>query len=196
MDCILIQGTITGLICLIGVYLGTWLTSRHEIRQHQYDFLKQQLTNFYAPLHALRREILSLSEHRVKIEKAAEKSFYDELSLTPDNPGALLEFKNKIAPQFTSVFGYTSEQFKEKIFPKYLQMLEIFRNNVWLAEISTQEYFPLFIEYIEIWDSFLKDKLSKKVISNFGHSEEKLHSLYDDLENNFHILRKRLAKGA
>ncbi|MBM9512414.1 hypothetical protein [Desulfogranum marinum] len=74
-------------------------------------------------------------------------------------------------------------------------MLEIIQNNMWLAEKSTLKHFPKLIEFVDLWDRFLKDTLPGEVVQALGHSEKSLHPLYEDLQQRHDELRAKLSEG-
>jgi len=62
---------------------------------------------------------------------------------------------------------YNNTQWEKVDFPKYKAMLEIFRNNYWLAELSTAEYYFKFSRFIDIWDRWMAKTIPMDVITKF-----------------------------
>jgi hypothetical protein len=50
------------------------------------------------------------------------------------------------------------------------------------------------VDFVEIWDRFLKKSLPAAVIRQITHEEKKLYSLYEDIEKQVERLRKELLK--
>ena len=52
-------------------------------------------------------------------------------------------------------------------------MIDVFRDKMWLAEPETREYFKGLIEFVDVWDKILANKLPRSVASEIGHTEPK-----------------------
>ena len=74
-------------------------------------------------------------------------------------------------------------------------MRTVFRDNFWLAEAETQKYFPALIEFVEIWDRWLKGTLPSEMVPVIGHSEEPLQPFYDHLRRKHEELQTKLSQG-
>ena len=56
----------------IGSVINNWMTIRRETAARAVQFRKQQLEQFYGPLLAMRKEIQTRSELRVKLQEAID----------------------------------------------------------------------------------------------------------------------------
>jgi hypothetical protein len=66
--------------------------------------------------------------------------------------------------------------------PRYREMIDVFRDKMWLAEPETREYFKSLIEFVDVWDKVLAEKLPPSVAKAIDHSEQNLHPFYHHLE--------------
>ena len=60
-------------------------------------------------------------------------------------------------------------------------MIKIFRENMWLVELETVEYFQKLLEFIDIWDRYLDKSMPEEVLEKLNHSEENLKPFYYQL---------------
>ncbi|MSO88835.1 MAG: hypothetical protein EXQ89_02505 [Rhodospirillaceae bacterium] len=179
-----------------GVWLGGRLADRREVVKRRYEFIARQLSEFYAPLLGIRMEIRARSEVRLRIDKTA-KAAWQELCEQSREIGieALQKLTKERAPEFSAITDYENKQLREALLPAYRKMVEIFRDKSWLAEADTRDFFPTLVEFIEIWDRHIGESLPFEVNMALGHSEEKLHPLYDNLQTTHDRLRSILAAG-
>ena len=85
--------------------------------------------------------------------------------------------------------------FTEELIPAYKAMVKIFRENMWLAESSTREYFQKLLEFVDIWDRSLDKSMPVEVLKELKHTEKTLHPFYEHLEQTHSSLRKKLESG-
>jgi hypothetical protein len=179
-----------------GVMLGAWLSGKRETRQRQLEFIKKQLRDFYSPLLGIRSEIRMRSELRVKIHKAANTEWQRLCEKTKDFE---VEARQKITEErgneFKEIIEYDNRQLKEELIPAYRKMVNLFRNNMWLAEDETKKYFKSLLEFVELWERWLDRSLPTEVIQTLEHGEESLHPFYDHLQNKHDELRNKLQEG-
>ena len=95
-------------------------------------------------------------------------------------------------PDFEKVIEENNRQLVEEIMPLYGQMVEHFAANMGLAKKSTLQYFGALVEFVEIWNRWLRDTLPPEALDFLGHSEDKLKPFYDDLYMNVESLRCEL----
>ena len=107
-------------------------------------------------------------------------------------PEALQELEHKSWPKFEAIIEYNNQQLQEELLPGYRRMLDTFRDNMWLAEQETRRYFAELLEFLEIWDRYLKNALPGELIKALGHSEERLQPFYQHLEKKHDELRAKL----
>lgn len=136
-------------------------------------------------------------ELRVKIQDAAS-SAWQELVRVADQNGGPAEKKNlsdNRLPEFKRIIDYDNRMFTEELIPAYKAMVKIFRENMWLAEPSTREYFQKLLEFVDIWDRSLDKSMPVEVLEKLKHTEKTLHPFYEHLEQTHSSLRKKLETG-
>ncbi len=181
-----------------GVWLGVWLNARNERRRRQFDFMEKQLRELYSPLLSIRKHVRALSELRPQVATVAGNVWQELCREARERGGAqaLQELTLERSPAFNAIIQYENEQWKNELLPSYEQMLKIFRDNFWLAEISTRDQFGHLIVYIELWNRALNRTIPGEVIAQLGIREAVLNPLYEDIERTFAELRRKLSLGA
>jgi hypothetical protein len=159
---------------LLGVLLGGWWSDKRERDRRRTDFMARQLTEFYGPLLSLR---VQTQVHRdlLKRMNLAAKRF--EASKTTGAPltGAGL-------PELMPVSGDDIPKIKEVLFPLYRRMIDVFQNNMFVADPESHLYFPALAEYVESWERGLREAVPSHSSIVVGQSEEHLEPLYSHLE--------------
>ena len=182
---------------LAGVVIGSWLSSKQLKQTRKHSFIEKQLGQFYSPMLGFRSEIEMRSELRLKIQNAADASWKElcEEMRSKGRPEALQQLSKKRFPEFKNIIDYDNRALAEQLIPAYKQMLTIFRENMWLAEPETVEYFNELLEFIDIWDRWLDRSMPVEVWKKLNHTEEKLKPLYENLEETHKRLREKLESG-
>lgn len=179
-----------------GVMLGAWLSGRRETKQRRLAFVERQLRDFYSPLLGIRSEIRMRSELRVRVHNAADTEWR---RLCEENRQIGVEALQKLTEErgkeFTEIIEYDNQQLKEELIPAYRKMVNLFRDNMWLAEPETKEYFGSLLEFVELWERWLARTLPPEVIQALEHGEESLSPFYDHLQNKHAKLREKLERG-
>lgn len=175
------DATITAVGALVaglgGALLGAWLTGRRQQGQRRAEFLEHQLRDLYSPLASLLDQILAKKRMRERVLQVA------------------LEDPRVKGDQSNRLVQHDAEHFVEEIFPDYQRMLTIFRDNLWLAEAETRDYFPSLFEFAEIWNRWLKGTLPSEMVHILGHSEEPLQPFYGHLRRKHDELQSKLSQG-
>jgi len=179
---------------ILGVLVGGFVTAHSQRRERRYNHIRRQLQCFYGPLRAMRRQIHSKSELRVKLHKIAGEAWQKRLDSVRDDPQALQAAEKARGPQFDKVFDYSDEQFRDELMPLYRKMLEHVTQYMWLAEPSTLDHFDALVEFVELWNRFLAKTLPHEVLESIEHSEKKLSPFYEDVETQTERLRQELKK--
>lgn len=169
-------------------YIGIRYGLKHIRVQKRIDLIENQLNKFYSPILGLREEIRTKSEVRLKIDKSGEKVWTEACK-----DGRACGESPDITP-YKKVIDYNNKQLKEEFIPSYNKILQIFRENYWLAEPETREFYAKLVEYVEIWNRSFNDGLPPGVAREIGHTEESLKSFYDELELRVDKLRQELLK--
>lgn len=181
---------------LIGVVVGSWLTSRRERAQRRLLFRQQQLREFYSPLLGIRKEIQLRSELRVQIHEAASDVWKRLCADANYSVEALERLRSERSREFKSVIDYDNLQLQEELLPAYRRMVGTFRDNLWLAEKETQAYLGPLIEFIDLWDRWMAKSIPGEVLESLGHGEERLQPFYEHLQAKHNELQDRLIRGA
>jgi hypothetical protein len=158
---------------VLGNLLTQSMTDRRERIARALAFRRQQLEQFYGPLLAMHNEIRARSELRVKLQRAID----DE-----DNKHMLSVGPGKTGSAILANVLDENETFLNVLMPRYREMIEVFRQKMWLAEPETREYFNYLIEFVDVWDKILDEKLPRPIAPAIGHTEENLRPFYRHLE--------------
>ena len=180
---------------LSGVIIGSWLSSRQHQKKQRLEFIEQQLSCFYSPLLGIRDEIRMLSELRQKISQSADYHWKKICKNARESGGTenLRHVTDERRDEFMKAIEYDNKQLTESLLPSYRKMAIIFRENYYLAENETRDFFKSLIEFIDIWDRWLDKSIPYEVIEEFGYGEKLLHPFYENLEIIHNKLRDRLA---
>ena len=178
---------------LIGVLVGARLSRRQSQEQRKLDFYEKQLREFYSPLVGVRKEIQILSEFRLAGAEASQKWWQKvcERGKHMDMDKSV-NFYDKEGEKIATQIEYENKQLVEKIIPAYRQMVNIFKDNYWLAEEQTKMHFPTLIKFVEVWERYLSRTHPMDVIKEINVSESELMLFYKDIEKMHCSLRKKL----
>lgn len=176
----------------VGVFIGAWLMSKQQRKQQRLSFIEKQLKYFYSPLLGLRKEIFMLSDFREKISRIADAE-WKELCEKERNPDALRKLTEDRWEEFDKIIKYDNRQLTETLIPSYNKMVTIFRENYYLAEKQTLDYFQSLLEFVNIWDRWLDHSLPKEVNESLEQNEETLKPLYADIKKTHDELRTKLS---
>jgi hypothetical protein len=173
-------------VTLLAGWVGVYYGSRQVIIQKRLEFYERQLKEFYSPIVGYRNEIHVKSNLRVRISSVAEISWRE---LCDKNQGM---FQDEASKSYDRIIHYDNKQFQDELLPLYEKMLAIFRDNLWFAEPETAKYYPMLCEFVELWKRLLSGNLPADVVNRLGLSEEKLESLYKELDKQIEILKNKL----
>ena len=113
-----------------------------------------------------------------------------------------VNFYDKEGEKITTQIEYENKQLVEKIIPAYRQMVNVFKENYWLAEEQTKTHFPTLVKFVEVWERYLSRTRPMDVIKEINVSENELMPFYKDIEkitynNALHLtVTRRLAASA
>jgi hypothetical protein len=139
---------------------------------------------------ACHEAIRAKSELRLKISQAADQAWR---GICANRTGPFLDSNESFKP-FEKIIQYNDRQLREDLLPVYGKMLEVFTEKYWLAEPETRAYYKDLTEFVEVWKRWLRGTLPPQVLEKLGHSEDKLHPFYEELEERLHVLRANLTK--
>ncbi len=188
---------ISAIAGLLGIFIGAWLTSQREKTQRELKYIENQLSLFYSPLLGIRNTIHKNAELRVLIQNTAR----DQWTLLTAQTDALdpLE-KQQITsqkwPLFQNLLEYDEKKFTDELFPLYVDMLECFKKNYWLADDETRSYYPTLLQFVEVWNRNLSNALPIEVWVALDHKEANLKDFYEHLETKHEELRSLLKSGS
>ena len=175
----------------VGSLFTNWLTARRERAQRAVQFRKQQLEEFYGPLLAMHKEIRARSELRVKLQKAIDQQHSN--AMLQAGPAHVEEASDTHLPTIMANIEDEAATFRSVLMPRYREMIDVFRQKMWLAQPETREYFKQLVEYVDVWDKTLARTLPHSIVSAVGHTEKNLHPFYDHLEAMHDKLRSEIS---
>ena len=179
-----IKFIIPPLATLLAGYIGVRYGLKQIKIEKHLEFVEKQLKEFYSPLLGRRKFIRAKSEFRLKVEKISGGQWKENA-------------KKGIQQSIKSVdneIKYNNRQFNEEFLPMYREMLTIFKDNYWLAEPETREFYNELVEYVEGWNRWKEKGVTAETIKEIGHSEEKIKPFYEELEKRTDILRSELSR--
>jgi hypothetical protein len=155
--------------------------------------MRDQLAEFYAPMLGIRERLRAKGEIRLKVRNAAGR-VWPRLMEEAREGGTeqLRETREQLSPQFRNIIRDDNRQWEEELLPLYRQMVDVFTGKMHFAELSTRQHFGALIEFVEMWERWLRDVLPREVIECVGPNEENLTAFYTDLRTNFERLQTAL----
>jgi len=178
---------------LCGVVLGGMIAFQSQKRERRQRFVREQLSEFYAPMLGYRERLKARGELRLKVRTVAGSEWERLTERTRETGmGAMHELQEKRWPEFQRIIEYDNKQLEESDIPVYRQMLELCASKMHLAEPSTRAHLPALVEFVGLWERFLTDNLPHEVARRIGADEENLKPLYADLSENFARLQTAL----
>lgn len=183
MDKDLVSTVVAGVIGLVGVGVGGWLTARALTAERRSAWLRKQLDEFYSPLLGMREIIRAKSESRQKTA-GASLSAWSRLFEGEKRPVELTKLQKEHGPAFEKGIEYDNRVLREEILPTYRRMIEHFSTHIGLAEPETRSHFDELVHFMDIWDRSEAGALPPEVLQELGQSEKKLYPLYENLAAN------------
>ncbi|QHP67457.1 hypothetical protein EI171_08475 [Bradyrhizobium sp. LCT2] len=165
---------------VIGVFVTQIMTNRREAANRRVAFKKQQLEQFYGPLLAAHKELRARSELRVKLQTALDDAHTEDMLRTGRE--RLEAASDPHISAITTNVQDENQTFREVLMPRYRQMIDTFRDKMWLAERETRPFFQQLIEFVDVWDKILADKLPRSAAVTINHTEKNLTPFYEHLE--------------
>lgn len=172
------------LATLLAGYIGVRYGLKQIKTEKRLEFIERQLKEFYSPLLGRRKYIRAKSEFRLKVETVSGRQW-------KENAHKGIE---QSVESVNSEIEYNNRQLNEEFLPMYREMLTIFRDNYWLAEPETRQFYNDLVEYVEGWNRWKEKGVTTEAMREIGHSEEKLKPFYDELEKRNDILRLELSQ--
>ena len=85
---------------------------------------------------------------------------------------SLDELTREQEAKFTKIIDWDNTKLQEELLPAYRQMLDLFRENYWLAKPETRDHYPTLVEFVEVWNRWLDDALPREVLERLEHSKK------------------------
>src|SRR3989339_157390 len=178
-----IKFIIPPLATLVAGYVGVRYGLKQIKIEKHLEFIEKQLKEFYSPLLGRRKYIRAKSEFRLKVETISRKQW--KKNAEKGIQQSVESVDNEIK--------YNNRQLSEEFLPMYREMLTIFKDNYWLAEPETREFYNELVEYVEGWNRWKGKGVTAETMIEIGHSEEKIKPFYEELEKRTDILRLKLS---
>ena len=190
----LLSSLVPALAGLFGVAIGAWLTSRREHTNRKLDFIETRLREFYSPDAGMRSEIFAFSDVRLRIQNATQA---DLAQIAADeSPKGMFKLDAVVkAGKHEKQIEYDNKTLSDKLLPGYRKMVDLFRENYWLADADTKEFYPKLVEYVDIWNRNEADSMPVGVLKFLNYEESNLHPFYEHLQMRHDELRKKIEEG-
>jgi hypothetical protein len=107
-------------------------------------------------------------------------------------PTGVAEASDRHLPGIQKTIDDENRTLREILMPRYREMVDTFRAKMWLAEPETRKHFAAPIEFVDVSDKMLDDRLPRTVSAAIGHTEQNLHPFYSHLETTHDRLRAEL----
>lgn len=172
------------LATLLAGYIGVQYGLKQVRIEKHLEFIEKQLREFYSPLLGRRKYIRAKSEFRLKVETISGRQWKENATKGIVQPVESVEKE----------IEYNNKQFNEEFLPMYREMLTIFKDNYWLAEPETRQFYNELVEYVEGWNRWKAKGVTAETMREIGHTEEKLKTFYEELEKRTDILRSELSQ--
>lgn len=177
---------------IAGIVITSWLTSQRDHTARRVAFKRQQLQEFYGTLLAMHKEIRARSELRRKLA-----AYIDAHAMRGMDAATVAANQEKLQeeqyPVMVKNIQDEHETFRNVLMPRYRQMIDVFREKMWLADPTTRVFYYDLIEFVDVWDKIINEKAPLWVATEMGHSETKLHPFYEHLEKMNDDLRLQIS---
>jgi hypothetical protein len=183
----LLGSVLSGAIGAVVVY---FFGIRRLAVERRIGFRERQLSEFYAPLAGIRKQILSKSTFRLKVSNAANAAWHDICRSYGSQ--IMLDHEERYAP-FKKIIEYENAQLENELIPLYREMLKLFTDRYHLAQPETRDFYAQFLEFVEIWNRSLAGALPGEVLEKLGHDESRVTPFYEHLETQVGELQDEIA---
>jgi hypothetical protein len=168
---------------LLGVLVGAICTAFNQWRGRINDRYRDQLQNFYSPMHGMREEIKAKSDFRVRLHNIAGEVY----------PAIARTATDETKSQFDHLQDYSNKQLCDELIPTYNRMAALFTERMYLAEASTRKYYAKLLVFVEIWNRHIAGTIPREVAMKLDQDEKELYPLYKDVEDNFTRIQNKLS---
>jgi hypothetical protein len=192
-----IVGTLAGFFGgLLAALITAGFTSSRERRTRQLEFTQKQLAEFYSPLLALRAETHAegvLRKHIGDKADVAWRHLVEESERMSPAEGRKLIDERK--PEFMKVIEHDNATALEVLLPAYRKMVALFRDNMWLADDDTVEFYPQVVTYVSGLSRVLEKTVPVELVAHIATSEKELDPFYAHLRVRHDELRAIIESG-
>lgn len=176
----------------ISAFVVYYFGIRQLAKQRSGDFRKEQLSQFYAPLAGMRKQVRAKSELRLKVSQAANAAWHEVCEQY--RGGIMHDHEERYAP-FKKIIEYENGQLKSELLPIYREMLKLFTERYHLADAETRQFYPSFVEFVEIWNRWIAEALPGEVLEKLNHDEQHVLPFYEHLEERLATLQAEITAG-
>ena len=181
---------------LVGVLIGALISGYNQRKEREQRFLREQLTEFYGPMQAIRVQLRVRRETELKVSSNAG-SAWNQRVIDAQKTGVeeVEKLTRESFPAYAEIIQYNNKQFESEIIPLYRRMEELFVAKMYLTQSSTRQHFAALSEFVELWRRWIEKSIPGEVVSLDPPTETKLQPLYEDVEKHFEHLQSLLKKG-
>lgn len=106
----------------------------------------------------------------MRLQQALDSTHFEEMTISAD-PSGVGTVSDRHLPAVIANVQDENKTFEEVLMPRYRQMIDTFRDKMWLAEKETRPFFQQLIEFVDVWDKILTNKLPRSVAVTIKHTE-------------------------
>ncbi|MFC1851833.1 hypothetical protein ACFL27_16705 [candidate division CSSED10-310 bacterium] len=158
-------------ICvLLAAMAGSYFASKNTRYLKKHELLLRQIDEFYSPILGYWMDI----ESKVKLRLEFDEEFKKAWKEICDKAGNRLDWDSKKAfEKFMNNIIFHNEQFSDEILPFYQEILNIYREKVWLLKLDHRQqlsgiYYKLHM-FLEIWKMVHKKAMPREVGQKINH---------------------------
>ena len=141
----------------------------------------------------MRERLRASGEIRLKVRNAAGAEWPRLVEKAREHGVEhLRETEERRWPAFEKIIEDDNRKLEGEDIPLYRQMVDSFTAKMHLAEPCTRQHFGALVEFVELWERYLRGALPSEVVRRIGPNEENLSAFYADLESNFTRLQEGL----
>jgi hypothetical protein len=146
---------------------------------------------------AIRKEILAVSNYRVRVQQACEHRYQEELARWKGHEGSqeYHEAVRRLVPEYTVDVDYFNKRWEEMLWPSYGKMRDLFRDRLSYADPTTIGFYDMFMAYLETQLIFRGTDLPIEVQKDIRTWEKEVHAFYDHLEYMVLVLQTAIKSG-
>ena len=176
------------LTLLLGSYFGYRYGVKQFKKQKEIEYVERQIREFYSPMLGCLSQIEAKSAVRYEISKVSDVAWRRIVGRHPKP----FEDHEKYFKPFKKSIDYDNDQLRNELIPLYDKMIKIFSENLELAFPETRKWYPELSRFVDLWHRWLDGTIPSEVLQEMDHTEERLKSLYENLDASLENLKKEL----